>query len=184
MAVIVYAMLMSADGYVNDADGRYDFAMPSDEVFAETLELARQVTLDVMGRRIYDEMAIWDEWVEHEQQDLRDYARAWADGDKIVVSRTLVEARTLRTTVVPELDLAAIERMKAERDGVIAISGPTLAAPIIRAGLVDEFRFWAAPVLVGGGTRALPEGVRLDLELVESKHYADGMTYARYRPRG
>lgn len=184
MAEIVYAMLMSADGYINDADGRYDFAMPSDEVFAETLVLAREVTLDIMGRRIYDEMAVWDEWVDHEQQDLRDYARAWADGDKIVVSRTLEQPRTLRTRIVPELDLAEIARLKREVDGIIAISGPTLAAPIIRAGLVDEFRLWAAPVLVGGGTRALPDGVRLNLELRESKAYADGMTYARYRPRG
>lgn len=182
MAEVVFAMLMSLDGYVNDADGRYDFAEPGHEAFAEALDLARGVTLDIMGRRIYEEMAVWDEWTEHEDPELRAYARAWADGDKIVVSRTLEAPRTLRTTIVPELDLAAIERMKRERTGLIAVSGPTLAAPIIRAGLVDEYRLWAAPVLVGGGTRALPEGVRLGLELQDAKTYPDGMTYARYRP--
>ncbi|GMA29169.1 dihydrofolate reductase family protein [Arenivirga flava] len=183
MAELVYSMIMSADGYLNDANGGYDFAMPSDEVFAETLVLARETTLDIMGRRMYDEMAIWDEWIEHEQQDLRDYARAWADGDKIVVSHTIAEPRTARTRVVPELTVADVLRLKGEYDGRIAISGPTLAAPFIRAGLIDEFQLWAAPVLVGGGTRVLPDGVRLDLELLESKAYADGMTYARYRPR-
>jgi dihydrofolate reductase len=183
MAELVYSMLMSADGYLNDADGKYDFAMPSDEVFAETLVLARETALDIMGRRMYDEMAIWDEWTEHEQVDLRDYARAWVDGDKIVVSRTITEPRTARTRVVDALSVEDVERLKTEYDGIIAISGPTLAAPFIRAGLVDEFRLWAAPVLVGGGTRVLPEGARIGLELQESKAYADGMTYARYRPR-
>lgn len=183
MAELIYAMLMSADGYLNDAEGRYDFAMPGDEVFAETLDLARRTTLDIMGRRMYDEMAVWDEWTEHEQQDLREYARAWVDGDKIVVSRTITEPRTARTRVVDDLDLAEVERLKRRYAGVVSISGATLAAPVIRAGLVDEFQLWAAPVLVGGGIRVLPEGVRLDLELLESKAYADGMTFTRYRPK-
>lgn len=99
-------------------------------------------------------------------------------------SRTLAKPRSARTRIERELEPDAIRRLKADAEHDITVDGPELAAQAIRAGLVDEFQMIVCPVVVGGGKRFFPEGVRLDLELVEERRFRNGVVVLRYAVRG
>lgn len=184
MAKLLYTAITSFDGYISDAAGEYgSWGEPSHEEFVFLNERGASVGVHLLGRRMYDEMIVWDsahEWPEASAAEL-EFARQWRDTDKIVVSTTLADVSTLRTTLVRDLDLDEVRRVRAESPRDIAIAGPSLAASAIRAHLVDEYEFYLKPVALGGGTRALPEGVRLDLELLEERRFASGTIYTRFR---
>jgi riboflavin biosynthesis pyrimidine reductase len=105
----------------------------------------------------------------------------WRAAGKIVYSSRLVAVSSERTRIEREFDPAAIRRMKEEAVGDISVSGPGLAAHAISARLVDEYQLFVAPVIVGGGTRTLPDAVRLSLELVDERRFDNGMVYLDYR---
>lgn len=98
-------------------------------------------------------------------------------------STTLEDPGLPRTRVERQLDLEAIQAWKESSDADLAVGGPTLAAPLLRAGLVDELTVFLVPVIVGGGTRFLPEGLRLDLTLTEERRFASGTVFLRYATR-
>ena len=144
-------------------------------------EMQRPVGTQLLGRRMYDVLAVWESIDTGPEQArvIRDYAELWRATDKVVYSRTLESASSARTRIEREFDPEAVRRMKAE--GELSIGGPELAAHAIRARLVDELRLFLAPVVVGGGTPALPDGVRWPLELVDQRRFGNGVVYARYR---
>jgi dihydrofolate reductase len=117
---------------------------------------------------------------------MRDYAEIWRAADKVVYSRTLTETATPRTRIEREFDPDAILEMKATAERDITIGGPGLAAHALRAGVVDECHLFLVPAVVGGGTSALPDGLRIDLELLGERRFESGVVYLRYRtaPRG
>jgi len=184
MAKLVYGMLESLDGYVADEAGGFDWAEPDESVFSFINDLERRIGTYLFGRRMYEVMAVWETLGTSgdEPPYVREYGEIWRAADKIVYSTTLAAVGTARTTLERRFDPEAVRRMKREAVGDIAIAGPTLAAQAIAAGLVDEYGFYVAPVIVGGGTRSLPEGVRLDLELVDEHRFDNGMVYLSYRP--
>ena len=102
----------------------------------------------------------------------------------IVYSKTLAEPRSARTRIEREFDPDAVRRLKADAEHDITVNGPELAAHALRAGLVDEFQMIVCPVVVGGGKRFFPDGVRLDLELVEERAFRKGVVVLRYAVRG
>jgi dihydrofolate reductase len=110
----------------------------------------------------------------------RDWARQWQAAEKIVYSRTLAELRSARTRIEREFDPDAVWRLKGDAEHDITVDGPELAAHAIRAGLVDEFQMIVCPVVVGGGKRFFPDGVRLELELVEERRFRKGVVVLRY----
>lgn len=112
-----------------------------------------------------------------------DWARQWQAAEKIVYSRTLAEPRSTRTRIEREFDPAAIRRLKASAERDITVDGPELAAQAIRAGLVDELQMIVCPAVVGGGKRFFPDGVRLDLDLVEERRFGSGVVVLRYDVR-
>ena len=112
-----------------------------------------------------------------------DWARQWQAAEKIVYSRTLERPWTARTRLEHSFDPDAVRRLKAEADRDITVAGPGLAAQAIRAGLVDECHFFVVPVVVGGGKRSLPDGIRLDLDLLDERRFGNGTVYLRYRLR-
>ena len=179
MSKLIYSMLASLDGYVEDAQGAFDWAAPDDEVHAFANELERQIATHLYGRRMYETMRFWES-----APDLppvqREYAEIWRAADKVVYSRTLAEPSSGRTRIEPEFDPEAVRRLKADSPGDLGVGGPELAAQAIAAGLVDEYHLFLVPVVVGGGKRALPEGVRLDLELRAERRFADGTVYLQY----
>ena len=183
MAKLIYSMLASLDGCVEDTSGRFDWAAPDAEVHAFVNELERPVGTYLYGRRMYETMRFWEDPPELGSQPphIREYAAIWQAAEKVVYSRTLRGASSARTRIEPEFDAEAVRRLKAEAAGEVSIGGPELAAQAIAAGLVDEYHLFLVPVLVGGGKRALPDGVRADLELVDERRFGNGTVYLRYR---
>lgn len=183
MARLVYASLASLDGYVADEGGRFGWARPDEEVHAFFNDLERPVGTHLYGRRMYQTMAVWEtpEAFPDPTPAVRDYAAIWRAADKIVYSRTLGSVHTARTRLEGEFDPDAVRRMKAGASRDIGIGGPTLASLAIRAGLVDEYQLVLAPILVGGGTPFFPPGVRIPLELTETRRFGNGMVFVRYR---
>jgi dihydrofolate reductase len=178
--VLIYSVIASLDGYVEDENGRFDWAAPDEEVHAFVNDLERPVGTYLYGRRMYETMAAW-ETISDERPFMRDYAEIWRAADKVVFSRSLESASSARTRVERDFDPDAVRRLKEAGD--VSIGGPELAGQAIRAGLVDEYRFFLVPVSVGGGKRALPDGIRIDLELLDERRFRGGAVYLRYRQR-
>jgi dihydrofolate reductase len=177
---LVYSMIASLDGYVADASGNFDWAAPDEEVHAFVNDLERPVGTYLYGRRMYEVMAAWETFADR-QPVMRDFADIWRSADKIVYSRTLDAAPTAKTRIEPSFDPDAVRRLKESTERDISVGGPGLAAHAIAAGLVDEYHALLTPVVVGGGTRALPDGVRLSLELLDERRFSSGVVYLRYR---
>jgi dihydrofolate reductase len=181
-ARLTYSALASLDGFVEDERGTFDWAAPDEEVHAFVNELERPIATHLYGRRMYETMVFW-ETMDDEHPVMRDYAQIWRGAEKVVYSRSLETVSSARTRIEREFDPGAVRQLKETAAGDLGIGGPELAAEAIRAGLVDEFHLFLAPVLVGGGKRALPDGVRLDLELLDERRVSGGFVYLRYRPR-
>jgi dihydrofolate reductase len=107
-----------------------------------------------------------------------------AGREKIVYSRTLAEPRSARTKIERAFDPDGVRKLKANVANDIAVAGPELAAQAIQAGLVDEFQMRVCPVVISGGKRYFPSGMRLDLELVEERRFRNGEIFLRYAIRG
>jgi dihydrofolate reductase len=185
MARLVCTMIASVDGYVADADGGFDWAAPDAEVHAFVNDLEREVGTYLCGRRLYETMRYWETapTAHPETSVVDDYARVWQAADKVVFSRTLGQVTGRRTTLEREFDPGRVAQLVASAERDVSIGGPTLAAQALRSGLVDELRLIHVPVVVGGGTPSLPDGLRLDLELLDSRRFDGGTTYARYAVR-
>jgi len=178
--VLVYSAIASLDGYVKDAEGRFDWAAPDEDVHAFVNELERPIGTYLYGRRMYETMGVWDdaEAFAGARPVSREFSAIWRAADKVVYSRTLESVSTARTRLERDFDPEAVRQMKASGD--LGIGGADLAAQALTAGLVDEIHLFLTPVSVGGGTPALPHGLRLDLELVDERRFAGGVVYLRY----
>jgi dihydrofolate reductase len=185
MAKLIYSALTSLDGYVADEDGNFDWAKPSEEVHVFVNDLERPVGTYLFGRRMYEVMAYWEtaDTVADQPPVVRDYAKIWQTAEKIVYSRTLAEVSSARTRIEREFDLEAVRQLKATADRDIGVGGPDLAAQAIEAGLVDELHLFLSPVVVGGGKPSLPDKVRLELELLDERRFANGVVHLHYRTR-
>jgi dihydrofolate reductase len=183
MAKLIYTVIMSLDGYVADEEGNFDWAEPDPEVHAFVNDLERTIGTYLYGRRLYEVMVPW-ETLTDEQPFIEDYAEIWRAADKIVFSTTLGTVSSEKTRIERSFDPEAIREMKAAADRDVSVGGPTLAAHAIRAGLVDEIGLFLTPIVVGGGTRALPDGVRVPLGSIEERRFGNGVVYLRYRTTG
>jgi len=177
---LIYSALASLDGYIEDVQGRFDWAAPDEEVHAFVNELERPIGTHLYGRRMYDTMAVW-ETMDDPAPVMRDYAEIWRAANKIVYSRTLPDVSTPRTRLEREFDPVAVAGLKASAGHDMSIGGPELAAHAIAAGLVDELQLFLVPVAVGAGKRALPLDAALRLELLDERRFAGGTVYLRYR---
>jgi dihydrofolate reductase len=183
MAKLIYAALTSLDGFIADQAGKFDWAVPDEEVHAFINDLERRVGTYLYGRRMYETMAAWEtpEIIPDRTPAILDFATIWQAADKVVYSRTLAAVHTARTRLERVFDSAAIRRLKAQSPRDIAVGGPALAAHAIRAGLVDEYHLFLAPIVVGGGNAFFPAKVRVTLELLDQRSFANGMVHVRYR---
>ena len=180
MAKLIYSAIASLDGYVADENGNFDWAAPDEEVHSFVNDLLRPVGTHLLGRRMYDVMAVW-ETLTDQAPVMRDFAEIWRSADKIVYSRTLESVSSARTRIERDFDPEAVRQLKASAGRDIAVGGPELAAQALRAGLVDECHLFVTPVVVGGGNRSLPDNVRLDLDLRDVRRFGNGVVYLRYR---
>ena len=182
MGKLVYSSLASLDGYVADASGRWDWAVPDEEVLAFLNAAEAGIGTYLYGRRIYELMTAWEtDPATAAQSDQSDaFASMWQRAEKVVYSTTLTAVTTERTRLEPAFEPDAVRRLVDAAPHDVAVAGAVLAATAFRAGLVDELQLFLAPVLVGGGKRLFPDAVHVPLELTEERRFANGMTFLRY----
>jgi dihydrofolate reductase len=182
MGRLIFTAICSLDGYVADPRGDFGWSAPDEEVHAFVNDLERPIGTYLLGRRMYDVLSVW-ETMDDPAPVMRDYAEIWRAAKKVVYSRTLEAPRTARTRVEREFEPDAVRRLKAAAERDLSVSGPTLAAQAFAAGLVDEVQLFLSPVVVGGGTAALPSGLRLDLRLLDQRQFSGGVVLLRYAVR-
>ena len=179
MGELTYSAIASLDGYVADEHGNWDWSMPSEEVHAFVNDRTRGARTHLYGRRMYEVLAAW-ETMDDPDPHMRDYAEIWRSAAKIVYSSTLEEVSSARTRIERRFDPKSVRELKRTADRDLAIGGPTLAAEAFAAGLVDQVHLFVSPVIVGGGTPALPDGLRLDLALVDERRFGNGVVHLGY----
>ncbi|RSN62336.1 deaminase [Streptomyces sp. WAC 04229] len=185
MAKLIYSMVTSLDGYAEAAEGDLGTGAEDPEVHTFINDLFRPVGTYLYGRRMYETMVYWE--TAHTEPDqpphILQYARDWQAAEKVVYSTTLESVSSAKTRIERTFDPEAVRRLKAEAEADLTVDGPTLAAQAIAAGLVDEYHLFVTTSVVGGGKRFFPDGVRLDLDMVEERAFDSGLVYARYRTR-
>jgi dihydrofolate reductase len=183
MAKLIYSAITSLDGYVEDEDGSFDWATPDEEVHTFVNDLERPIGTYLYGRRMYEVMLYWEtaHTVPDQPRFVLDFAEIWRAADKVVYSKTLETASSERTRIERGFDPEAVRQMKRSAERDLGVGGPDIAGQAIRPGLVDEIHLFVTPVVVGGGKRSLPSGVRLNLELLEERRFRSGVVYLRYR---
>ena len=185
MARLIYSMITSLDGYAEAAEGDLGRGAEDEEVHTFIERTFSDVGTYLYGRRMYETMVFWE--TAHSLPDapphIVQYARDWQAAEKIVYSTTLESVSSGKTRIERTFDPDAVRRLKAAADHDLTVDGPTLAAQAIAAGLVDEYHLFMTTSVVGGGKRFFPDGVRLDLELVEHRAFHRGLIYAYYRTR-
>jgi dihydrofolate reductase len=183
MRQVIYSMGVSLDGFIAGPNGEIDWSAPDEELHRFHNQQTRELGAHFCGRRLYEEMVYWEtadqnpSAAEHELE----FARIWKDLPKIVFSTTLDEvegnARLARDGVADE-----VARLKEQPGKDLAVGGAGLASAFTELGLIDEYRLFVSPVVLGGGTAFFPpRQQRIDLELVETRTFGSRVVYARYR---
>ncbi len=183
MRKLIYSMNVSLDGFIAGPGGEIDWSAPDEELHRFHNERVRETGAYLLGRRLYEEMTYWEtadenpSAAEHELE----FARIWKAMPKIVFSKTLAtvagNARLVRDGVAEE-----VARLKEEPGNDLAVGGAGLASTLIELGLVDEYRLFVSPVVLGGGTPYLPPlDERINLELIETQTFGSRVVYLRYR---
>lgn len=175
-------MSVTLDGFINDRDGDIGWTVPSDELFQFHLDRVRELGLHLCGRRLYETMLPWENDPSLPETTAEaEFAAVWTALPKVVFSRTLAQVQgNARLATGSVADEVAAARSATDKD--IEIGGATLAAEAISLGLVDEFRIFRCPVIVGGGTPLLPAvSTTLPLRLIETRTFSRGQVlYERY----
>ncbi|MFL5737715.1 MAG: dihydrofolate reductase family protein [Actinomycetota bacterium] len=185
MARLVYSAICSLDGFVADAKGNFEWAAPDQEVHQFVNDVEREIGTYLYGRRMYEVMREWQTMdVSSAPAFGREYAEIWRGAEKIVYSRSLEEVSTPLTRLERDFDPDEVARFKENSSSDLSVGGPTLAAEAFRAGLVDDIHLFVVPDLVGGGTRAMQNGVRRSLRLESERRFANGTVHLHYRDAG
>jgi len=183
VARIVYSMMVSLDGYIAGPDGDIGLPVPEDALHRHFNEMMEQTSMELCGRRMYEVMRFWDS-PEREASDSkveRDFARAWQKTPKIVFSTTLREvgpnARLMNGDAENE-----VASLKLKTEGYISVAGAELAAHLARANLIDEYRLYMHPVVLGGGKPYFQSGLSLKLMPLGTESLPQSVTLLRYGP--
>jgi dihydrofolate reductase len=184
MRSVTYSMAVSLDGYIAGPDGQFDWSVPDEEVSRFATAETRQVSVMLLGRKLYETMLYWETADQDPSLDDSDleFIAIWKPLPKVVFSTTLAAVQGNARLAAGGL-AEEIERLRAEPgEGDIAIGGATLAAEAAALGLIDEYRARIYPVLVGGGIPFFPQHERrVDLELVETRTFSSRVVDVRYR---
>lgn len=183
MRKLIYAMTQSLDGYIEDRHGKFDFSEPTAEVHQSFNDLFDHVDTMLHGRRVWELMTYW--FTAEDDPNLvpvgRDFARRFKKAKHYVASRTLAEAGHGATLVSDDVT-GLIERLKSEAGGDITVSGPNIASVLIRAGLVDEYWLYFAPVALGAGGKPFFSNLvdPLELTFLDVHVFGNGTVRLRY----
>lgn len=183
MRELIYSMGVSLDGYIAAPDGAIDWTAPDEELHRFHNQQTRETGTHLYGRRLYEAMTYWEtagedpELSDHELE----FASIWKDVPKVVFSSTLTEVEG-NARLAADSVAAEVARLTQEAGKDLAVGGAGLASTLVALDLVDEYRLFISPVLLGGGTPYFPPlERRLELELVETRSFGSRVVYARYR---
>jgi len=186
MRKLIYSMQVSLDGFIAGPDGEIAVPAPDEELHRFHNEQTRELGAHLCGRRLYEVMSYWDTAAEENPSlpdDQLEFAQIWKDLPKVVFSKTLEKvgpnARLVRDGAAEE-----VAKLKEEEGKDLAVGRAGLASTFIERDMIDEYRLFFTPVVVGGGTPLFPaKGERIDLELVETRTFGSQVVYVRYRRR-
>ena len=183
MARIVYSMMVSLDGYIARPDGDIGLPVPEGELHRHFNDMMQQTSLELCGRRMYEVMRFWDspEREDSASEVERDFARAWQKTPKIVFSTTLRDVGPNARLMNGNVENVA-SSLKLEKDGYISVAGAELAAHLARAGLIDEYRLYMHPLVLGGGKPYFRSGLSLALKPLGTERLPQDVTLLRYAP--
>jgi dihydrofolate reductase len=190
MAKLIYSTNASLDGFIENSDGDFNFAVPSAELHQFFNDEFRDVGTHIYGRKLYESMAVWetmdlDGEGPPEMADLvepgRDFQQIWRGADKIVYSTTLDEVWTPRTELRSSFDAEAIRSFVESAESDVIIGGANLAASAFAAGLIDEISLTLSSVSVGAGKPALPTDLVLGLDLLRERRFDNGAVNLQYK---
>ena len=183
MRKVTYSMGVSLDGFVAGPDGEIDWSAPDEELHRFHNQQTREIGAHLCGRGLYETMVYWetaDENPSATEYEL-EFARIWKDLPKIVFSKSLAKvegnARLVRDGIAEE-----VAKLKEQPGKELAVGGAGLASSLAKLGLIDEYRLFVSPVVLGGGTPYFPAlDDRINLELVETQTFGSRVVYMRYR---
>lgn len=183
MGTLSYTATVSLDGYAAGPDGDFQFGAPTAEVFDVHVARMGDISTEILGRRTHGLMTYWEGDDETWGEAEREFARRWCEIELVVASSTLTpeEVASDRARLVADLGLEEIREIVERAPREVEIFGPTTAAPALRAGMVRDLRLFVVPVILGGGLRALPGDLHLDLTLIEQRAFEGGMVLLHYR---
>jgi dihydrofolate reductase len=179
---LIYSMTVSLDGFIADPDGEIDWSAPDEELHQSHNDQVRELGVHLCGRRLYETMVYWETAEEDPGLSAvaREFAAIWKPLEKIVFSKTLtaVEGNT-RLATDSLIDEVRALKQKPGKD--LAVGGAGLASSLIEQGLIDDFRLFVSPVVLGGGTPYFPTSApRTNLRLVETRTFGSRVVYLRY----
>jgi dihydrofolate reductase len=183
MRNVIYSLSVSLDGFMAGRNGEIDWSAPDEERHRFHNEQTRELGAHLCGRRLYEEMVYWETAHENPSapEHVVEFARIWQQLPKIVFSKTLEKVEG-NATLVRDGVAEEVARLKAQPGKDLAVGGAGLAADLTRLGLVDEYRLFVAPVVLGGGTPYFPPlDERIELELLETRTFGSRVVYLRYR---
>ena len=184
MRKLIYSMGVSLDGFIAGPGGEIDWSTPDEELHRFHNEQTREIGAHLLGRRLYEVMLPWEttdeeRWASEYELE---FARIWKDVPKIVFSRTLEEVEGNATLARDDV-AEEVAGLKEQPGAAMAVGGAGLAATVMKLGLIDEYRLFVSPVVLGSGTPYFPAlDERIDLDLVETRTFGSRVVYVRYRP--
>ncbi len=182
MRKLIYSMTVSLDGFIAGPDGAIDWSAPDEELFAFHTRRVSETGVQLCGRRLYETMLYWETvQAASLSEDRAEFARIWQALPKVVFSTTL-DRVVGNTRLAGKGVREEVARLKAQPGKDIAVGGAGLARACMEMGLIDEWRLFISPVLLGGGTPYLPPlDDPINLELVDTQTFGSRVVYLRYR---
>ena len=187
MSKLVYGMGgVSLDGYVTDTEGDFNWAPPGEDLHDHAGAMQANASAVLYGRKMYEMMVFWE--TADQLPDITrsgvDYAKSWRVAEKIVISSTLAEPKSVRTRIVRSFSADDMRTLKAESSSPVMVAGPTTASPFLNAGLVDEVTGYFLPIIIGSGLPMFKDVERtIRLEQIEEQPLDNGFVFRRYAVR-
>jgi dihydrofolate reductase len=180
MRKVLYGLNVSLDGFYEDINGKIDFTVPEEEVFRHFIELEKEVEVHLYGRKMYETMCYWKVDQNFDSAEL-EYAKVWNKKPNVVFSRTLEivapNDRLIRDNIAQEVD-----KLKKGPGKYMAVGGGEIASTFINLGLIDEYRFYFRPIVLGKGKPMFQSlAQNLALKFMDSKAIGSGVVLLRYQ---
>lgn len=183
MGKIIYTVLTSLDGFIEDDNGKFDWAMPSEEIHTYINNSEKKSSLFIFGRKMYEVMKTWERMPDLQSMPnyVIEFADIWKTTKKIVYSSTLKKLETSNTILKTTIYRDELVEMKKIEKGYISIGGAELASTLLSLELIDQINLFEFPVLIGSGKKWITLNRKIDLERYEYRHFENGVNFAKYK---